>query len=73
MTTYIIGAICTFGILFNAFLKDNGTSKTDVLSWLILLIGTSLWFIVLPFIIRKKLLVAKGLEQGSIANQAISS
>lgn len=56
MMIYLIGTIVSFGILFNAFLKDRSTAKTDALSWLVLLIGTSLWFIVLPFVIRKKLL-----------------
>ncbi|NJO42118.1 MAG: hypothetical protein HC769_32745 [Cyanobacteria bacterium CRU_2_1] len=56
MTTYLIGAIVTFGILLNAFFKDSSTPKTQVLSWLVILIASLLWFATLPFVIRKKLM-----------------
>lgn len=55
MMIYLIGATVTFGILLNAFMNDHTTPKTDVLSWMVLLIGTSLWFVVLPTMINKKL------------------
>lgn len=55
MITYFVGTVLTFGILLKAFLKDRSTSKTDILSWLLVLLGALLWFVTLPFIIRKKL------------------
>ena len=68
MTTYIIGSLFTAGILINAFLKDSSTANTDRRSWAIVLLGSSLWFVVLPFIIRKKLLGTKQTELLTIAN-----
>jgi hypothetical protein len=59
MMTYLIGTTITFGVLLNAFLKDQSTAKNDVLSWFILLIGASLWFVAVPFIIRKKVFGAR--------------
>lgn len=56
MMTYLLGAVCTSSILLSAFLNDQTTLKTDVRSWIVLLLGTSLWFIVLPGIIGKRLL-----------------
>lgn len=58
MMIYLIGTTITFGILLNAFLSDRSTSKADALSWLVLLIGTTLWFVILPFMIRRKLIGA---------------
>jgi uncharacterized membrane protein len=55
MALYFTGASLVFGILLNAFIKDSSTPKTDVTSWLVLIIATLLWPIVLPGIIRKKL------------------
>lgn len=55
MMIYLIGTTVTFGLLLNAFMNDRTTPKTDVLSWMVLLIGTSLWFVVLPMMISKKL------------------
>ncbi|GAB4227359.1 MAG: hypothetical protein Kow00121_56000 [Elainellaceae cyanobacterium] len=55
MMTYLMGATCTCGILLSAFLSDHTTLKTDMRSWIVLLIGTSLWFLVLPSIIGKRL------------------
>jgi hypothetical protein len=56
MMTYLLGTTITFSILLNAFLKDGSTKKTDVLSWLVVLIATLLWFVTLPFIARKRFL-----------------
>lgn len=58
MTAYLTGATITFSILLNAFLKDTSTPKTHLLSWLVLLIATLLWFVTLPCVIRKQWLAA---------------
>lgn len=55
MVLYITGAVVVFGLSLHAFLKDISTSKTDRLSWIVLLIATVFWPLVLPSIIRKKL------------------
>jgi hypothetical protein len=55
MILYFTGATLVFGILLSAFLKDNSTSKSDVTSWLVVLIGTLVWPLVLPSMILKKL------------------
>lgn len=65
MTAYFAGATLTFGILLRAFLKDNSTSKTDVTSWLVLAVGTLLWFITLPCILRQQVIAAKQSESTS--------
>jgi hypothetical protein len=68
MTTYTIGSLVTACILLHAFLKDNSTAKTDGRSWLFLLFGISLWFVVLPFIVRKKVSGSRQSELVTIAN-----
>lgn len=56
MTLYITGAILVFGLSLQSFLKDSTTSKTDRISWLVIITATLLWPIVLPSIVRKKFL-----------------
>jgi len=55
MTLYFTGATLVFGILLGAFLRDNSTPKSDVNSWLVVLIGTLVWPLVLPSMILKQL------------------
>ena len=55
MTFYLTGAIIVCGILLHAFLRDTSTPKTHLGSWVVLIVGTILWPIVLPSIIRKRL------------------
>jgi hypothetical protein len=55
MTLYLTGATLVFGILLRAFLKDKSTPKSDVISWLVVLIGTLAWPLVLPSMILKQL------------------
>ncbi len=55
MTLYFTGATLVFGILLGAFLRDNSTPKSDVTSWLVVLIGTLVWPLVLPSMILKQL------------------
>jgi hypothetical protein len=55
MTLYFIGATLVFSILLRAFLKDSSTPKSDVTSWLVVLIGTLVWPLVLPSMILKQL------------------
>ena len=55
MTLYFTGATLVFGLLLNAFLKDDTTAKTHLASWAVLAIATVFWPLTLPFMIRKKL------------------
>jgi hypothetical protein len=55
MTLYLTGATLVFGVLLTAFLKDRSTPKSDVTSWLVVLIGTLVWPLVLPSMILKQL------------------
>ncbi|NJR66745.1 MAG: hypothetical protein HC772_17855, partial [Leptolyngbyaceae cyanobacterium CRU_2_3] len=55
MNLYFTGAALVFGIVLNAFLKDDSTPKTHVASWAVLVIATLLWPVALPSMIRKRL------------------
>jgi hypothetical protein len=55
MTLYFTGATLVFSILLGAFLRDNSTSKSDVISWLVVLVGTLIWPLILPSMILKHL------------------
>jgi hypothetical protein len=55
MTLYLTGATLVFGILLRAFLKDKSTPKSDVTSWLVVLVGSMVWPLVLPSMILKQL------------------
>jgi hypothetical protein len=56
MVLYATGALFVFGLSLHTFLKDASTPKTDRLSWIIMIIATVFWPLVLPSIVRKKLL-----------------
>lgn len=75
MVIYLIGATCTSGILLNAFLRDRSTPKTDLLSWKLLLVASLVWFIILPYILCQKWLMAEPSEQSDVceAVQQITS
>jgi hypothetical protein len=55
MTLYLTGASLVLATLLNAFLKDETTPKTDVTSWLVVIIATIAWPVVLPSMIRKQM------------------
>lgn len=55
MILYTAGALLVGGSLVYAFLKDSSTSKADRISWLVIIVGSLLWPLVLPSILRKKL------------------
>ena len=48
ITSYLIIALIVFGIGLKAFLSDLTTPKTDLSSWLVLLLAPLLWLIVVP-------------------------
>lgn len=53
MSTYIINWYWTIALIvfihwFTIFLQDTSTLKTDLMSWLVLLIAPLFWPIVLP-------------------------
>ena len=62
MTLYFTGAALVFGLLLNAFLKDDTTPKTHAASWIVLAIATVFWPVTLPFMVRKKLQKEESLE-----------
>jgi hypothetical protein len=55
MIFYATGALFVFSLSLHAFLKDTSTAKTDRLSWIVLIVATVAWPLVLPSIVRKKL------------------
>jgi hypothetical protein len=55
MIIYLIGATLTFSLLVSAFLKDESTSNSDTLSWIVVSVGSLFWFICLPSIVCRKL------------------
>ncbi|HEY9697284.1 MAG TPA: hypothetical protein V6D10_08480 [Trichocoleus sp.] len=59
MAFYFSGAFLTAGLLLNAFLKDNSTAKTDIASWLVLIVATVFWVITLPCILRKQTMLVQ--------------
>jgi hypothetical protein len=56
MILYTSGAFLVFSLSLRAFLKDDSTPKNDLVSWLVVLVATVFWPLVLPSILRKKLL-----------------
>jgi hypothetical protein len=56
MALYTAGALLVFSLSLRAFLKDRSTPKTDLLSWMVILVATVLWPLTLPSILRKKVL-----------------
>ncbi len=47
--TYYCSIAClVFSIWLVVFLKDKTTPKTDLVSWLVLILGSVAWLIVLP-------------------------
>ncbi|MBD1850454.1 hypothetical protein [Leptolyngbya sp. FACHB-711] len=61
MVFYLIGATLTFGLLLSAFLKDESTSNSDLSSWIVVLVGSLLWFICLPSVIYKRVATVRRL------------
>lgn len=59
MVLYLIGASLTFSLLLHAFLKDDSTANSDVYSWVVVVIGSLLWFVSLASIARKKFVAAR--------------
>lgn len=70
MVLYLIGSTLTFGLLMSAFLQDKSTSKSDILSWLVVTVGSLIWFVCLPFIIRKKLAGVRRHVSPAVSGQA---
>ncbi len=54
--------LLTFSIAFHAFIKDHSTPKTDLTSWIMLMLILVLWPITLPRILWKKYSQLKGGE-----------
>ena len=51
---YLCGALASSGIWLSAFLKDETTAKTDVASWVVILIATMIWPLSVPLSIRER-------------------
>lgn len=46
---YWFVALLVFSLWFRLFWADETTAKSDLSSWMVLIIGASLWVVVLPF------------------------
>ncbi|MDJ0844278.1 hypothetical protein [Crocosphaera sp.] len=46
---YWVVALLVFFLWFRLFWADETTAKSDLSSWMVLIIGASLWVVVLPF------------------------
>ncbi len=46
---YWVIALIVFSMWFKIFWTDETTAKNDLFSWMVLIIGASLWVIVVPF------------------------
>ncbi|MDJ0510419.1 MAG: hypothetical protein QNJ64_14370 [Crocosphaera sp.] len=46
---YWVIALVVFFVWFKAFWADETTAKYDLSSWMVLIIGASLWVVVIPF------------------------
>jgi len=64
---YFSIALIVFIVWFKSFWNDTATSKTDLISWIALIIGPLIWPVVLPLsllqITSKKSVVAVKSEQ----------
>lgn len=48
-TYYLFISLTMFTLWLRVFLADSSTKKTDIISWIALIIGSTLWPLVLPF------------------------
>lgn len=53
MTVYFSGAALLFSIYMTVFLRDESTAKTDVASWIVLIVATLFWPITLPISLKE--------------------
>ena len=51
---YMCGALASSGIWLSAFMKDQSTPKTDVASWVVIMVATIIWPISVPLAIRER-------------------
>ena len=51
---YLCGALASSSIWLSAFLKDETTPKTDVASWVVILIASLIWPLSVPLSIRER-------------------
>lgn len=76
LAVYLTVALFVFLVLLSAFLLDRSTPKTHRLSWLVVVLGSAFWLVVIPlsFVeVVRKLAKAKNCaqKQGS-PNQKLS-
>jgi hypothetical protein len=55
MTVYFSGAAVLFSVYLTAFLRDDSTPKSDVASWIVLVIATLFWPVTLPISLKELL------------------
>lgn len=48
LSVYLLVALVVFMMLLGVFLADNTTPKSDRLSWLLVCIGSLIWFVAIP-------------------------
>ena len=51
---YLCGALASSGIWLSTFLKDESTPKTDMASWVVILVATVIWPLSVPLAIRER-------------------
>ncbi|MDJ0661485.1 MAG: hypothetical protein QNJ42_18650 [Crocosphaera sp.] len=49
ISCYWVIALIVFSLWFKIFWADETTANSDLYSWMVLIIGASLWVVVLPF------------------------
>jgi competence protein ComGC len=64
-SSYFLVVLLVFVWLLSAFVSDRSTPKTDLRSWIVLLIASALWPIMLPNLIRVLFRKTAQLSNGS--------
>lgn len=54
LSIYLIGAFASSGIWLSAFFKDQTTSKSDVASWVLVVIATLIWPVSVPLSLKER-------------------
>jgi len=61
---YVLNALVVALILLWAFLSDRSTPKTHRLSWIIVLLGSTFWFIAVPISLAE--ILRKAMQQRKV-------
>ncbi len=76
LAVYLTVALFVFLILLSAFLLDHSTPKIHRLSWVVVVLGSAFWFIVIPLsfaeVVRKVAKVKSCAQKQGNPNQKLS-